>query len=63
MISIQTKRYTSSDILNLFEALKNVQEGLHYAVNSNQLKTDLDSALRYLNEKYAEKLKAERNRS
>lgn len=63
MISIQTKHYTSSDIADLFEALKNVQEGLHQGVNSNQLKTDLDSALRYLNEQYAEKSKAERNRS
>lgn len=63
MITIQTKRYTSTDIAELFEALKTIQENLHQGVNSNQLRTDLDSALRYLNEQYAEKLKAERNRS
>ena len=63
MIMIQTKNYNSSDIAELIEALKNIREGFTKGYNSTQLKTDLDSALRYLNEQYADRLKAERNRS
>lgn len=63
MITIQTKNYTSSDIAELFEALKSVHETITKGVNSTQLKVDLDYTLRYLNEQYAEKIKAEHNRS
>lgn len=63
MITIQTKNYTSTDIAELFEALKTIHESHTKGINSTQLKVGLDYTLRYLNEKYAEKLKAERNRS
>lgn len=63
MITIQTKNYNSTDIAELFEALKTVHETITKGINSTQFKIDLEYTLRYLNEKYAEKLKAERNRS
>lgn len=60
---IQIKKYNSSDIAELIEALRNIREGFTKGYNSTQLKIDLDYTLRYLNEQYAEKLKAERKSS
>ena len=60
MITIKTSNYTSFDICELIEALKIVQENLQKGFNSSQLKSDLDCALRHLDEKYVEKRKTER---
>ena len=63
MIMIQTKRYNSTDIRELFDALEQVREKASREKNSSQVIVDLDYALSFLVNQHREKLKLENTRS